>query len=85
MVEIESHHYIENNYGIDRKNLRKWRNQKDILLSIDNKNRFLIPGGGRKTFLSQVEEANIINWIKQNRDLKLSITTFAIGLYIKKN
>jgi hypothetical protein len=64
--------------------LRRWRNQKDILLSIDNKNRFRILGGGRKTFLSEVEEANIINWIKQNRDLKISIITFSIGLYIKK-
>ena len=55
MAEIESDHYKENNYGIDLKYLRRWRNQKDILLSIDNKNRFRIPRGGRKTFLSEVE------------------------------
>ena len=84
LADLESDHYVENQFGIDRKNLRRWRKQKDTLLSIDNKNKARIPGGGRKTFLSEEEQSNIINWIKQNRDLKISITTFAIGLYIQK-
>ena len=82
LADLESDHYVENQIGLDRKNLRRWRKQKDISISIDNKNRARIPGVGRKAFLSEEEQSNIINWIKQNRDLKISIDTFATGLCI---
>ena len=49
-----------------------------------NKNLCSIPGAGRKSYLSNEEEANVINWIKENRLLKIAISTYAIILYIIK-
>ena len=41
-------------------------------------------GGGRKPLLTLEEESNVINWIKQNRELKIAINTYSLLLYIQK-
>ena len=56
LADMKSDHYVEDNYGMDRKNLRRWRDQKDILLTLENKKKYRIPGGGRKTYLAAEEE-----------------------------
>ena len=73
-----SNHYIEDTYGIDRKTIIKWRKQKDDIISTSNKNSYRLPGGGRKPLLTLEEESNVINWIKQNRELKIAINTYSV-------
>ena len=65
-------------------NLRRWRAQKESISNTFNRNLCRIPGARRKSYLSNKEEENIINWIKENRLIKIAITTYAIILYIIK-
>ena len=65
-------------------NLRRWRAQKESISNTFNRNLCRIPGARRKSYLSNKEEENIINWIKENRLIKIAITTYTIILYIIK-
>ena len=61
IAEKNSNHYIQDTYGIDRKTVRKWRMQKNDIISTSNKNSYRLPGGGRKPLLTLEEESNVIN------------------------
>ena len=78
LADIKSDHYVEDNYGVDLKNLRWWLITK-IYSIIFRKKIYHIPGEGRKAYLI-AEEVDIISW----REQKKVITSFAIGLYIPK-
>ena len=70
--------------GIDRKNIRRWRNQKNDLIEAENKKKKKLPGGGRKSYLNIDEESKIINWIKENRNLGIEISSHSVLLFIQK-
>ena len=61
IAEKNSDHFVEENLGIDRKNIRRWRNQKNDLIEAENKKKKKLPGGGRKSYLNIDEESKIIN------------------------
>ena len=58
--------------------------QKDDIIATSNKNLFQLPGGGRKPLLTLEEESNVINWIKQNHELKIAINAYSVLLYIQR-
>ena len=70
--------------GIDRKNIRKWRNQKNDLIEAKNKKKKKLAGGGRKAYLNTDEKSKIINWIKENRNLGIAISFHSVLLFIQK-
>ena len=78
-----SDHFVEQNLGIDRKDIRRWRNQKNDLIEAENKKKKKLPGGGRKSYLNIDEESKIINWIKENRNLGIAIS-HSVLLFIQK-
>ena len=49
-----------------------------------DKNLWYIPGGWRKTYLTFEKEVDVINWIKQNRLIKIVLIIYFIILYIIK-
>ena len=78
-------HQITEKCSIDRKSIREWIKLKDIYLSTTlDKNRFKLPGGGRKANLSIENESMVLDWINLNRELKNCVTIYSIILYIQK-
>lgn len=51
LTYMKSDYYVEDNYGIDLKNLRRWRDQKDILLSLENKKNIIFQVGEEKKLI----------------------------------
>ena len=84
IAEKNSNHFVEENFGIDRKNVRRWRNQKNDLIEAENKKKKKLPGGGRKAYLNIDEESKLINRIKENRNLGIAITSHSVLLFIQK-
>ena len=60
------------------------RNQKNDLIEAENKKKKKLPGGWRKAYLNTDEESKIINWIKENRNLEIAISSHSVLLFIQK-
>ena len=84
IAEKNSDHFVEETFGIDRKNIRRWRNQKNDLMEAENKKNKKLPGGGRKAYLNTDKESKIINWIKENRNLGIAIISHSVLLFYTK-
>ena len=66
-------HSIEKNYGIDRKTIRAWEDQKDEILNKPNKKGFRLGGGGRKPITRDIE-ADILIWLNTCRRNSIAIS-----------
>lgn len=70
----KSPHYISDTFGIDRKSLRDWMNKKDELENEFNKKKYWLGGNSFNNNVSKEHEAEIIDWIFQNRALGIGIS-----------
>ena len=88
LIELNvSLHKISDKLGIDRKILRDWREKKNSLTKVANKdisfrcNRKT----GIKTYFTDFEELEIIRWIAEIRKLLKPISTKSFSLFCRYN
>ena len=76
-------HTISNKLGIDRKTLREWVQQESSLLLVNNKDRKYRAKKTRGfvTNLSEEEEKQVIDWVKENRNNNRPISTKSLIAY----
>ncbi len=80
-IEKSSINAINKKYGIDKKCLRDWRDNKDKLLATSNKrNKYRLGHSGVKPIAYEFEET-ILNWINHSRLLGIGITIKSVIAY----